>query len=176
MIPTLDLFVKIILFLKVSVSLSAHAFGPSVAHGKFSVIGRCVQATKNKAETCSLLDAIGRRLWADQAIGSLAIDCLSSTLGVATRPMTWQKPGTLVRTPWSGFTVLRDSVLSCPLRHVLSLGPHYSKTSVTSLVTQKNERKNSMQVLICTKTTGAIYRCICKWHNVHFLFTGVGVV
>ena len=48
-----------ILFLKVSVSLSG--FGPSVAHGKLSVRGRCVQATKNKAETCSLLDAIGRR-------------------------------------------------------------------------------------------------------------------
>ena len=47
-----------ILFLKVSVSLSG--FGPSVAHGKLSVRGRCVQATKNKAETCSLLDAIGR--------------------------------------------------------------------------------------------------------------------
>ena len=46
--------------------------------------------------------------------------------------------------------------------HVLSLGPHHSKTSVTSLVTQKNERKNSMQVLICTITTGANYRCMCK--------------
>ena len=46
-------------FLKVSVSLGG--FGPSVAHGKHSVRRRCVQATKNKAETCSLLDAIGRR-------------------------------------------------------------------------------------------------------------------
>ena len=45
-------------FLKVGVSLSG--FAPSVAHGKLSVRGRCVQATKNKAETCSLLDAIGR--------------------------------------------------------------------------------------------------------------------
>ena len=48
-----------ILFLKVRVSLSG--FGLSVAHGKLSVRGRFVQATKNKAETCSLLDAIGRR-------------------------------------------------------------------------------------------------------------------
>ena len=48
-----------ILFLKVGVSLSG--FAPSVAHGKLSVRGRCVQATKNKAESCSLLDAIGRR-------------------------------------------------------------------------------------------------------------------
>ena len=39
-------------FLKVSVSLGG--FGPSVAHGKHSVRRRCVQATKNKAETCSL--------------------------------------------------------------------------------------------------------------------------
>ena len=46
-------------FLKVSVSLGG--FGPSVAHGKHSVRRRCVQATKNKAEICSLLDAIGRR-------------------------------------------------------------------------------------------------------------------
>ena len=46
-------------FLKVSVSLGG--YGPSVAHGKHSVRRRCVQATKNKAETCSLLDAIGRR-------------------------------------------------------------------------------------------------------------------
>ena len=46
-------------FLKVSVSLGG--FGPSVAHGKHSVRWRCVQATKNEAETCSLLDAIGRR-------------------------------------------------------------------------------------------------------------------
>ena len=46
-------------FLKVSVSLGG--FGPYVAHGKHSVRRRCVQATKNKAETCSLLDAIGRR-------------------------------------------------------------------------------------------------------------------
>ena len=46
-------------FLKVSVSLGG--FGPSVAHGKHSVRRRCVQATKNKAETCSLFDAIGRR-------------------------------------------------------------------------------------------------------------------
>ena len=46
-------------FLKVSVSLGGS--GPSVAHGKHSVRRRCVQATKNKAETCSLLDAIGRR-------------------------------------------------------------------------------------------------------------------
>ena len=46
-------------FLKVSVSLGG--FGPSVAHGKHSVRRRCVQATKYKAETCSLLDAIGRR-------------------------------------------------------------------------------------------------------------------
>ena len=46
-------------FLKVSVSFGG--FGPSVAHGKHSVRRRCVQATKNKAETCSLLDAIGRR-------------------------------------------------------------------------------------------------------------------
>ena len=45
-------------FLKISVSLGG--FGPSVAHGKHSVRRRCVQATKNKAETCSLLDAIGR--------------------------------------------------------------------------------------------------------------------
>ena len=45
-------------FLKVSVSLGG--LGPSVAHGKHSVRRRCVQATKNKAETCSLLDAIGR--------------------------------------------------------------------------------------------------------------------
>ena len=45
-------------FLKVSVSLGG--FRPSVAHGKYSVRRR-VQATKNKAETCSLLDAIGRR-------------------------------------------------------------------------------------------------------------------
>ena len=45
--------------LKVSVSLGG--FGPSVAHEKHSVRRRCVQATKNKAETCSLLDAIGRR-------------------------------------------------------------------------------------------------------------------
>ena len=48
-----------ILFLEVSASLSG--FGPFVAHGKLSVRGRCVQATKNKAETCFLLDAIGRR-------------------------------------------------------------------------------------------------------------------
>ena len=48
-------------FLKVSVSLGG--FGPSVAHGKHSVRRRCVQATKNNAETCSLLDAIGRRSW-----------------------------------------------------------------------------------------------------------------
>ena len=46
-------------FLKVSVSLGG--FGSSVAHGKRSVRVRCVQAMKNKAETCSLLDAIGRR-------------------------------------------------------------------------------------------------------------------
>ena len=46
-------------FLKVSVSLGG--FGPSVAHGKYSLRRRCVQATKNKAETCSLIDAIGRR-------------------------------------------------------------------------------------------------------------------
>ena len=46
-------------FLKVSVSLGG--FGPSVTYGKHSVRRRCVQATKNKAETCSLLDAIGRR-------------------------------------------------------------------------------------------------------------------
>ena len=46
-------------FLKVSVSLGG--IGPSVAHGKHSVRRRCVQASKNKAETCSLLDAIGRR-------------------------------------------------------------------------------------------------------------------
>ena len=46
-------------FLKVSISLGG--FGPSVAHGKHSVRRRCVQATKNKAETCSRLDAIGRR-------------------------------------------------------------------------------------------------------------------
>ena len=39
-------------FLKVSVSLGG--FGPSVAHGKHSVRRRCVQATKNKAENCSL--------------------------------------------------------------------------------------------------------------------------
>ena len=46
--------------LKVSVSLGG--FGPSVAHGKQSLRGRCVQATKkNNEETCSLLDAIGRR-------------------------------------------------------------------------------------------------------------------
>ena len=46
-------------FSKVTVSLSG--FGPSVARGKLSVRGRCVQATNTKAETCSLLDAIGRR-------------------------------------------------------------------------------------------------------------------
>ena len=46
-------------FLKVSVSLGR--FGPSVAHEKHSVRRHCVQATKNKAETGSLLDAIGRR-------------------------------------------------------------------------------------------------------------------
>ena len=46
-------------FLKLSVSLGG--FGPSVAHGKHSVRRLCVQTTKNKAETCSLLDAIGRR-------------------------------------------------------------------------------------------------------------------
>ena len=46
-------------FLKVSVSLGG--FGPSVVHGKLSMRRRCVQATKKKAETCSLLDAIGRR-------------------------------------------------------------------------------------------------------------------
>ena len=46
-------------FLKVCASSSL--FRPSVAHGKLSARGRCVQATKNKAETCSLLDAIGRR-------------------------------------------------------------------------------------------------------------------
>ena len=46
-------------FFKVYVSVGG--FGPSVAHGKHSVRRRCVQATKNKAETCSLLDAIGRR-------------------------------------------------------------------------------------------------------------------
>ena len=46
-------------FLKVSVSLGG--FGLSVVHGKHSVRRRGVQATKNKAETCSLLDAIGRR-------------------------------------------------------------------------------------------------------------------
>ena len=40
-------------FLKVSVSLGG--FGISVAHGKLSVRGRCVQATENKEETCSLL-------------------------------------------------------------------------------------------------------------------------
>ena len=54
-------------FLKVSVSLSG--FGPSVAHGKLSVRGRCVQATKNKAETCSLLDAIGRRSCGRSGLG-----------------------------------------------------------------------------------------------------------
>ena len=48
-----------ILFLKVGVFLSG--FAPSVAHEKLSVRGRRVQATKNKAETCSLLDAIRRR-------------------------------------------------------------------------------------------------------------------
>ena len=57
MIPVL--FAKKNYFSKVSVSLGG--FGPSVAHGKHSVRRRCVQATKNKAETCSLLDAIGRR-------------------------------------------------------------------------------------------------------------------
>ena len=36
-------------FLKVSVSLGG--FDPSVAHGKHCVRRRCVQATKNKAET-----------------------------------------------------------------------------------------------------------------------------
>ena len=46
-----------IFFKKVNVSLSG--FGPSAAN--FSVRGYCVQATKNKAETCSLPDAIGRR-------------------------------------------------------------------------------------------------------------------
>ena len=46
-------------FLKVIVSLDG--FGPSVTHGKLYVRRRCVQATKNKAETCSLLVAIGRR-------------------------------------------------------------------------------------------------------------------
>ena len=46
-------------FLKVSVSLGG--FSPSLVHGKHSVRRRVVQATKNKAETCSLLDAIGRR-------------------------------------------------------------------------------------------------------------------
>ena len=47
-------------FLIVGVSLGG--FGPSVAPGKHSVRRRCtVQATENKAETCSLLDAIGRR-------------------------------------------------------------------------------------------------------------------
>ena len=56
MIP--KLFAKKNSFLKVSVSLGG--FGPSVAYGKHSVRRR-VQATKNKAETCSLLDAIGRR-------------------------------------------------------------------------------------------------------------------
>ena len=45
--------------LKVSVFLGG--FGPSVAHGNHSVRRCCVQAPKNKAETCSLLDAIGRR-------------------------------------------------------------------------------------------------------------------
>ena len=54
-----ELFAKKNSFLKVSVSLGG--FGLSVAHGKYSVRRRCVQATKNKAETCSLLDAIGRR-------------------------------------------------------------------------------------------------------------------
>ena len=44
-----------------NVSASLGGFGPSVAHGKQSVRRRCVEATKNKAETCSLLDAIGRR-------------------------------------------------------------------------------------------------------------------
>ena len=56
-------------FLKVSVSLGG--YGPSVAHGKHCVRRRCVQATKNKAETCSLLDAIGRRScgrWRDWGI------------------------------------------------------------------------------------------------------------
>ena len=43
------------------VTASFGGFGPSVAHGKHSVNSRCVQATKNKAETCSLLDAVGRR-------------------------------------------------------------------------------------------------------------------
>ena len=47
-------------FLKVGVYLGGS--GPSVAHGKHSVRRRCLQATKNKAESCSLLDAIGRRL------------------------------------------------------------------------------------------------------------------
>ena len=56
MIP--KLFVKKS-FLKVSSFLSR--FGPYVAYGKFSVRGRCVQATKNKAETCSFLGTIGHR-------------------------------------------------------------------------------------------------------------------
>ena len=62
--------------LKVSVSLSG--FGPSVTHGKLSVRGRCVQATKNKAETCSLLVAIGRR------------SCRRSGLGI--KIGVWENP------------------------------------------------------------------------------------
>ena len=46
-------------FLKVSVSLSG--FGSSVANGKLSVRGPCVQATKNKAATCSL--SLSLSLW-----------------------------------------------------------------------------------------------------------------
>ena len=57
MIP--KLFAKKNSVLKVSVSLGG--FGPSVADGKHSARRRGVQATKNKAETCSLLDAIWRR-------------------------------------------------------------------------------------------------------------------
>ena len=44
-------------------------FGPSVVHGKHSVRRRVVQATKNKAETCSLLDAIGRRSCGPEGTG-----------------------------------------------------------------------------------------------------------
>ena len=67
-----QLFVKKILFLKVSVSL--RGFGPSIAHGKLSVRGRCVEATKNKAETCSLFDAIGSRSCGRSGLG-IEKDC-----------------------------------------------------------------------------------------------------
>ena len=67
-----------ILFLKVGVSLSW--FAPSVAHGKLSVRGRCVQATKNKAELALSLTPLGAVRAAAQGSG-----CKNRRLGKSHR-------------------------------------------------------------------------------------------